>query len=291
MGQATRDSNARSVERIPDGNNTIPYHSGCLKHFKTQSTAVASGFTVRHSLEDIDHHNSFLGGPRPGRNVNNITWSDSRNALMIDPKTDLLVLYPSFRCRHRMYLYLFPGCFQKKTGPSHHNSLQTHYSQAAHPSWRSWNASLRRLSSVLVVAVSDPPERHPRWNVHMQKVFMVCILYIHDMIYASVWHIYRLTVSLPAELFLFSACFSYTDASSFGVTTDRLRLLSFSSFVRQITRMMRRWFLSHFISTSMKSLRTILWSGCPHSGGRLQGLVESAKRLQHIQLLCLHLIR
>lgn len=184
----------------------------------------------------------FLGGPRPGRNVNNITWSDSRNALMIDPKTDLLVLYPSFRCRHRTYLYLFPGCFQKKTGPSHHNSLQTHHSQAAHPSWRSWNASLRRLSSVLGVAVSDPPERHPRWNVHMQKVFMVCILYIYIYMIWYMHDIYRLTVSLPAELFLFSACFSYTDASSV------------SSFLRQITRMMRRWFLSHFISTSMKSL-------------------------------------
>ena len=261
MGQATRDSNARSVERIPDGNNTIPYHSGSLKHLKTQSTAVASGFTVRHSLEDIDHHNFFLGGgPRPGRNVNNITWSDSRNSLMSDPKTDLLVLYPSFRCRHRChrtYLYLF-RLYSKKTGPSHHNSLQTHHSQAAHPSWRSWNASLRRLSSVLVVAVSDPPERHPRWNVNNAKnlhglySLHLCIyIYTYDICISMT---YIGWLSLPAELFLFSACFSYTDASSFGVTTDRLRLLSFSSFVRQITRMMRRWFLSHFISTSMKSL-------------------------------------
>lgn len=66
------------------------------------------------------------------------------------------------------------------------------------------------------------------------SIYIYMIWYMHD--------IYRLTVSLPAELFLFSACFSYTDASSV------------SSFLRQITRMMRRWFLSHFISTSMKSL-------------------------------------
>ena len=182
---------------------------------------------------------------------------------------------------------IFSGCVQKKTGPSHHKSPQTHHSQAAHPSWRSWNASLRPLSSVLVVAVLDPRERHPRWNVNMQKIYMVCILYKW---YMHQYDIYRLTVSPSAELFLFSACFSYTDASSFGVTTDRLRLLSFSSFVRQITRMMRRWF--HISSQPPWNLfQKILWSGCPHSGGRLQGLVESAKRLQHIQLLCLHLIR
>lgn len=160
-----------------------------LGMFKTFLNTIDSSSLRFHSeafFGRLDHHNSFLGGPRPGRNVNNITWSDSRNSIMIDPKTDLLVLYPSFRCRPRTYLYLFWLCSKKD------RSITSQFT--ADSSQSSCSSILEKLKRFFAAAFFRACRRRIRSSGEASKVKCTHAKNLHGlyslyMIYASLWHI------------------------------------------------------------------------------------------------------